>query len=158
MSAAIASATVTSVAPAERVHTVHIETLAVAMGMKIANRSMGTSIEDVVDSTFAQHSIFDADIAGVSAAIDGEIALNTELSSDMNKAINAVDTVLEELFGTMIEVTGWVSGEQMLIRGEIFELTGRACVNCGVNPEANARAFRGVRCANVAECGHESRF
>lgn len=158
MSAATITATMTRVAPIERVHTVRIETFASALGFQIANRSMTMTIEALVDLSFAHHSIFDADIAGVSAAIEGEIKTDLSRRDDLTKAVSAVDAVLEDLFGSTMNVTGWVAGEQQLINGDVFEFTGHACAGCGVNPEAVNRTYRGVRCANSADCGHTVRF
>lgn len=157
MSAATITATVTSVAPAERVHAVRIETLASTLGFEIANRSMTVSIEDVVTETLTKHGI-SGDIAGVAGAIEGEITTDRSGASDINQAVTAADSVLEELFGSSIDIIGWAKGEQQLINGDIFEFTGHACAGCGINPEAVNRTFRGVRCANAPECGHTVRF
>lgn len=51
-----------------------------------------------------------------------------------------------------VTMRGWFQGTSVVLPTGRFELTGRACERCGVNPEAYGIGG-GIRCVDTRDCG-----
>lgn len=75
-------------------------------------------------------------------------------ANEESVAIRAVDDVLTNIYGETVMVQGWEAGSRIRHKnGDIFELTGRKCQRCHVNPEAYGHGG-GIRCFDVENCGN----
>lgn len=81
--------------------------------------------------------------------------------SEANQAYRALFPTFMELLPTKpipgypvytsINIEGWIPGEVVVVNRERFELTGRPCPECEVNPQAYGIGG-GVRCVDTVNC------
>lgn len=81
--------------------------------------------------------------------------------SEANQAYRALFPTFMELLPTKpipgypvytsINIEGWIPGEVIVVNRERFELTGRPCPECEVNPQAYGIGG-GVRCVDTVNC------
>lgn len=78
---------------------------------------------------------------------------DNEATRAVRACIPAVRDWLADPRTGLVRITGWIPGESVVLDGQRFELTGKACEKCKVNPESYASGG-GVRCVNTRECGN----
>ncbi|WP_434598274.1 hypothetical protein [Streptomyces sp. A5-4] len=72
--------------------------------------------------------------------------------SELNQAHRASCAVLARLYGKSVPTAGWFAGDVAVVDGGRFELTGKTCPDCEINPECYGIGG-GVRCLDERGCG-----
>lgn len=88
----------------------------------------------------------------VNQAIQADRCLDSEARQAVRACIPAVREWLTDPRTGRVQITGWITGEYLVTGDGRFQLTGRACEKCEVNPQAYGYGG-GVQCANRIGCG-----
>lgn len=75
------------------------------------------------------------------------------VGSEQTMARRASTRIFAKFFPETFMMAGWIGGTHVRHAGDVFELTGTACSQCLVNPEAYGHGG-GIRCLDVKNCGY----
>lgn len=149
----------------DQVRPQHTSLVATILGAHMAqhrHQDRKTMLTDML-SVMAGLGIPDAPLSSQSTQhITGEAILklvldhirdDTVYDSERAQATRAFQAVLSSLYGDIMLVRGWLSGEHITVGKRIYQLTGDACTECGVAPSAY-RPGGGIGCTNRITCGY----
>ena len=157
----------TSSYPQDTVQTVELSNAVRALSYQISEERHGGTLAASVESFFKKYEL-EADDARTAAVIQEMnllIQADETYDSEANQAYRAGITAFLKhmpcaatkgypVYQT-IKLTGWFAGQVVIVNGHRYELTGRACPNCAINPEAYGASWSGVRCVDQITCRWE---
>lgn len=154
-----------SLYPRDVAHSVEISLVAEGLSRRISEERHNSSIDDSVRKFFQEHKL-EADeesIKVIISKIRELISADQVYDSEMAQAYRASLPVLLEIMpitATLgyptyqtIQITGWLSGQEVTNKNFRYTLTGRACSRCRVNPEIQGVTGSGVACLDQESCG-----
>lgn len=103
----------------------------------------------------------EATLEAIKAKVTELVRADKVYDSEANQAYRALFRTFMELLPTKpmrgypvytsINIEGWIPGEVVVVNRQRFELTGRPCPECEVNPQAYGIGG-GVRCVDTENC------
>lgn len=166
---------VTALVPRDQARLIDTSTIVQYLASRVSDMRHTESTEETLTAEFmklqlspsTQHAHLtpqeeeDLKLSEIFEQVNQLVRADQRYDSESLQARRALATVLNRTYGEKMFVTGWIPGEMVKVKPWItersperyFELTGRQCPECEVNPERYGDGFSGVACINEAECG-----